>query len=90
MTRVIYTNIKKDIVELEKILIEDFKNICDWFVDKKLSIHFGDDKTKLILFASKQRTQNIRKLNARYEEINKKTTRRSNICWMYIRRANVW
>ena len=90
MTRVIYTNIKKDIVELEKILIEDFKNICDWFVDKKLSIHFGDDKTKLILFASKQRTQNIRKLNARYEEINKKTTRRSNICLMYIRRANVW
>ena len=44
--------------------------ICDWFVDTKSSIHFGDDKTKSIPFASKQRAKNIRKLNIRYKEVN--------------------
>ena len=57
------------IIEIKK-LNEDFENICDWFVDNKLSIHFGDDKTKSILFASKRRTKNICKLNIRYKEIN--------------------
>ena len=37
------------------MLNEDFENVCDWFVDNKLSVHFGDDKTKSILFASKGR-----------------------------------
>ena len=60
----------KDIAKIEKILNEDFENICDWFVDEKLSIHFRDDKTKSILFISKQRAKNIRKLNTRYKEIN--------------------
>ena len=23
----------------------EFSDICDWFVDNKLSIHFGEDKT---------------------------------------------
>ena len=26
--------------------VKTFKNICDWFVDKRLSIHFAKDKTK--------------------------------------------
>ena len=43
----------KDIAIIEKILNEDFENICDWFVDNKLSIHFGDDKTKSVLFTTK-------------------------------------
>ena len=36
-----------------------FENICDWFGDKKLRIHFGEEKTKSILFASKRRTKNV-------------------------------
>ena len=60
----------KDIAKIEKILNEDFENICDWFVDNKSSIHFGGDKTKLILFASKRRAENIRKLYIRYKEID--------------------
>ena len=48
MTHVLCTDIKKDIAEIEKVLIEDFENICAWFVDKRLSIHSGDDKTKAI------------------------------------------
>ena len=30
--------------EIGKQLNEYFANICDWFVDNKLSIHFGEDK----------------------------------------------
>ena len=36
--------------EIEKHLDKDFENICDWFVDNKLSTHFGEDKTKSIIF----------------------------------------
>ena len=60
----------KDIAMIEKILNEDFKNICDWFVDNKLSIHLAGHKTKSILFASKRRAKNIRKLNVKYKKIN--------------------
>ena len=49
----------KDINKIENQLNEDFSNICDWFVDNKLSIHFGEDKTKSILFASKFKRKNI-------------------------------
>ena len=34
----------KDVEEVEKILNNDIENICDWFVDNKLGIHFGEDK----------------------------------------------
>ena len=38
---------------IEEKLNTDFNNLCDWFVDNKLSIHFGEDKTKSILFSPK-------------------------------------
>ena len=41
------------------ILYMNEDNICDWFVDNKLSIHFGENKTKSILFASKFKRKNI-------------------------------
>ena len=31
----------KSEIEIEKQLIRDFSSVCDWFVDNKLSIHFG-------------------------------------------------
>ena len=49
----------KVVNNLKNKLNEDFCNICDWFVDNKLSIHFGEDKTKSILFASKFKRKNI-------------------------------
>ena len=61
-----------DVVQIEKRLNEDFGNLCDWLVDNKLSIHFGEDKTKSILFASKRRANNIRQLNIKYKAINTK------------------
>ena len=40
-------------LEWIKELTKNFSNICNWFVDNKLSIHFGEDKTKSILFSTK-------------------------------------
>ena len=49
----------KDIHEFEKQLNEDFSNMCDWFAINKLSIHFGEDKAKSILFTSIFKKKNI-------------------------------
>ena len=43
----------KDINKIEKPLNKDFCNIWDWFVDSKLGIPFGEDKTIPTVFASK-------------------------------------
>ena len=51
----------KVVKESEKQLNKDFSNPCNWFIDNKLSIRFGDDKTKSILFAPKHK---IKKLEA--------------------------
>ena len=59
----------KGINKIENQLNEDFCNICDWFVDNKLSIHFGEDKTKSILFASKFKKKNTKKLHIKYGDI---------------------
>ena len=59
----------KDINEIERKLDEDFESICNWFADNKLSIYFGDDKTKSILFATKFKIKKVRKLNIKYGDI---------------------
>ena len=38
-------------------------------MDNKLSIHFGEDKAKSILFASKFKNKNTKKLNIKYGDI---------------------
>ena len=52
-----------------KRLNGDFTNICEWFVDNRLSIHFGEDKTKSILFASKRKIKKVPKLKINYKNI---------------------
>ena len=59
----------KNVKDIEKQLNEDFAHICDWFVDNKLSIHFGEDKTKSILFASKSKIKKLQKLEIIYNSI---------------------
>ena len=44
-------------------------NIYDWFVDNKLTIHFGEDKAKSILFSSKRNLKLIEELDIRHKEI---------------------
>ena len=41
---------RKNVKFIEGNLNYDFNNLCEWFLDNKLSIHFGEDKTKNILF----------------------------------------
>ena len=47
--------------EIEKRLNSNFNSLCDWFVDNKLSIHFGEDKTKSILFGRKNKLPDRKK-----------------------------
>ena len=38
---------------MRKKLNLNFPSLCDWFIDNKLSIYLGKDKTKSILFGTK-------------------------------------
>ena len=60
----------KHITETEKHLINDSGNLCKWFLDNKLSIHFGEDKTKSILFGTKRKLRKAGKLNITYQDLN--------------------
>ena len=40
-----------------------------WFVNNKLSIYFGKDKTKLIVLISQHKIKNTKKRNIKYKEI---------------------
>ena len=51
----------KEVEEIEKGLNNDFENFCDWFLDSKLNIHFGEGKTKSILLASQRKIKTIKK-----------------------------
>ena len=50
----------KDVNEMKNQLNEGSENICDWFIDNKLSIHSGDDKTKSILFANNFKIKKVK------------------------------
>ena len=56
----------KHVTEIEICLNSDFSNLCKRFLDYKLSIHFGEDKTKSILLGTKRILRKIGKLNITY------------------------
>ena len=60
----------KDLEQINKELTKNYCNICDWFVDNRLSIHFGGDKTKSILFSTKNKKKKIGILEIKYGNIN--------------------
>ena len=41
----------------------DFSSLCQWFIDNKMSIHFGEDKTKSILFS---KTRCLKEINVSF------------------------
>ena len=49
--------------EIEIQLNKNFSLICDWFVDNRLRIHFGEGKTKSILFGSQNKIKEASPLN---------------------------
>ena len=59
----------KNVKTIEDNLNRNFNSLCDWFVENKLSIHFGDDKTKSIVFRSKRRLKKLDNLDIRRGEI---------------------
>ena len=63
MTRVLFFNIR---ILIEHQLNRNFSNIYDWLDDDKLSIHFGEDKTKSILSSPSNKCKKFRKLNNSY------------------------
>ena len=56
---VLFSN--ENVSSIEKQLNADFDSLCEWFMDNKLSIYLGEDKTKCILF---------RKGNKQYPALN--------------------
>ena len=58
----------KDITEIETVLNKNYSMLCDWFVDNKWSIHFGQDKTKSIFFGSKHKIKNSKPLTIQYND----------------------
>ena len=45
------------------MLTKDFSNICNCFVDNKLSIYFLEEKTKSILFSSRHKLKLVEELD---------------------------
>ena len=60
----------KHVTEIETHLDNYFSNLCGWFLDNKLSIHFGEDKAKSILFGTKHKLRKIGKLIITYQGID--------------------
>ena len=61
----------KVIYKIEDNLNKECLTLCKWFVDNKLSIHFGVDKTNSILFSKIKRSS---KLNMPEENIIRNNT----------------
>ena len=59
----------RNIKTIEEHLNRDFSTLVDWFVDNRLSVHFGEDKTKSILFTPKHRSKSIGQIDISYKDI---------------------
>ena len=53
----------EDVENIENVLNKEFSSLCQWFIDNKLSIHFGEDKTKSVLFS---KTRSPREINVSF------------------------
>ena len=65
-TCLMYTG--KDIKMIEEQLNTDLSSLCDWFIDNKLSVHFGEEKTRSILFGTKRQLKNQRDFVLRHRK----------------------
>ena len=54
-----------DVKKTENVLNKEFSSLCRWFIDNKLSIHFGEDKTKSILFS---KARDLMEFNITFED----------------------
>ena len=56
----------KNLTEIEKQLLIDFLSLCDWFLENKLSVHFGQEKKKLLSFGTNYKVRIAKALNIVY------------------------
>ena len=59
----------EDVKEIEDQLNLSFSRLCDWFINNKLSIHLGKDKTKSTLFGTKLNIKRAEPLNIVYGNV---------------------
>ena len=59
----------KSVNDIEEQLSKNSSSLCDWFVDNKQSIHFGEDKTKSIPFGKTNKKSGNKKLDIRMGDI---------------------
>ena len=59
----------RNIKTIEKNLNRNFSTLVDWFVDNRLRVHFGEDKTKSILFFLKHRWKSIGQIDISYKDV---------------------
>ena len=52
---------------MENVILKEFANVWDWFVDNALTIHFHEDKTICTLFS---RYKILLELNITYDSID--------------------
>ena len=62
----------KDKKPRDEHLNRDFSTLFDRFVDDELSVHFGEDKTKSILFSAKHRSKSIGQIDISDKEVKTK------------------
>ena len=55
--------------EIEDQLNLNFSRHCDWFINNKLNIHLGEDKTKSIFFGTKLNIKQAEPLNIVYGNV---------------------
>ena len=56
----------ENVKEIKNKLNLNFSRLCDWFIDNKLSIHLGEDKTKSIFSGTKFNIKRAEPLNIVY------------------------
>ena len=59
----------ENVKEIEDQLNLNFSSLYDWFINNKLSIHLGEDKTNLILFGTKFNFKRAESLNIVYGNV---------------------
>ena len=59
----------ENVKEIEDELNLNFPCLFDWFINNKLSIHLGEDKTKSILFGTKLNIKRAEPLNIVYGNV---------------------
>ena len=61
-------------------LNKEIQSLCDWFIDNKLNIYFGEEKAKCILFGTKQHFKNQSDFDIRHGDI--KTKQHSKVTYL--------